>query len=184
MSKSQKLSALTPDPRNANKGTRKGREALDKSIKDLGFGRSILVDSQGVTIAGNKTREAALAANPDQKVRVIETDGTELIVVKRTDLTLSTDAKAKQLAVADNRVAELDLSWDQDILAELGTEVDLSMFMGSPADAVQGTGEMEIGESAYKEQFGVIVLLTSAKEQQALFERFQKEGLTVRVVTT
>lgn len=183
MPKAVKLSTIKPDPRNANKGTKAGRKALNESIRDLGFGRSILLDSEGVAIAGNKTMEAALAANPDQKVRIIETDGTELIAVKRTDITLGKGGVAQRLAIADNRVSELDLSWDQDVLAAIASEVDLGSLFGD-SSPTQQAGDMAVPESAYKEQFGVIILLTNAKEQEAMFTRLQAEGLTVRVVTT
>jgi 16S rRNA G966 N2-methylase RsmD len=126
VSKPKKLSTLKSDPRNANRGTKAGRKALDESLRDLGMGRSILIDKDGVVIAGNKTMEAALKANPDAKVRIIETDGTEVIAVQRKDLTLATDAVAKRLAVADNRVSELDLAWDMDVLGAIGQEADIS----------------------------------------------------------
>ena len=98
---------------------------LGESIKDLGAGRSILVDSNGVVIAGNKTLEAATKAGIEDAL-VVETDGTRLVVVKRTDLDLTKDKKAKLMAIADNRVAELDLNWDTEVLESLSTEVDLS----------------------------------------------------------
>ena len=119
------LNQFTPDPNNANKGTPEGRVMLGESIKDLGAGRSILVDSNGVVIAGNKTLEAATKAGIEDAL-VVETDGTRLVVVKRTDLDLTKDKKAKLMAIADNRVAELDLNWDTEVLESLSTEVDLS----------------------------------------------------------
>ena len=182
MPRAKKLSALKPDPRNANRGTKKGRELLDASIRDLGFGRSILTDRDGTVIAGNKTMAAALAANPDTKVRVIDTDGSELVVVRRTDLNLETDPKAKRLAIADNRVSELDLSWDQDVLSSIGEEVDLKDLFPDLTPAA--AGDSAVPEGSYREQFGVIVICADAKEQEAVFLRLQKEGLTVRVVTT
>jgi len=54
-----KLSALTPDTRNANKGTARGRKLVRESLKRYGAGRSILLDKSGNIIAGNKTAEAA-----------------------------------------------------------------------------------------------------------------------------
>ena len=57
-----KISALVQDPRNANKGTQRGRDVVSQSLKDLGAGRSVLIDKNGVLIAGNKTAVAALAA--------------------------------------------------------------------------------------------------------------------------
>ena len=120
-----KITELTPDPKNANLGTKRGRAALASSLKEYGAGRSILIDRRGVVIAGNKTLEQAIAAGHTQ-VRVVKTDGSELVAVQRTDLDLE-DPKAKALAIADNRVAELDLSWNIEALEELKRDdVDLS----------------------------------------------------------
>jgi len=102
------------DKRNANRGTERGRELLKQSLSRLGPGRSILVDKHGTAIAGNKTlAEATSQGIPTVEV---ETDGKTLVVVKRTDLDLETDIKARELAFADNRVAELDLDWDTEVL--------------------------------------------------------------------
>jgi DNA modification methylase len=117
---------LTPDPRNANKGTQRGLGQLDNSLRKYGAGRSILADKHGVVIAGNKTLERA--ADLGLPVREVHTDGRELVVVVRDDLDLATDKTAKELAIADNRVAEIDLAWDGDVLAALKDEIDLSQF--------------------------------------------------------
>lgn len=109
------MTTLRPDPHNANRGTKRGRELLMRSLQNLGAGRSILVDRNGYIIAGNKTYEAAQALGI--KVRVVETDGDELIAVRRRDLDLEEGGKARELAYADNRVAEIDLEWDAEQLA-------------------------------------------------------------------
>jgi DNA modification methylase len=108
---------LTPDRENANEGTQRGRGLLEKSLRQLGAGRSILTDKDGNVIAGNKTLETA--ADIDLPVRIIETDGNELVVVKRTDLDLysETDKRARQLAYADNKISEVDLAWKPDQIA-------------------------------------------------------------------
>ena len=49
-------------------------------------------------------------------VTVVPTTGQELVVVQRVDLDARTDPRAQALAVADNRVAELDLDWDPAVL--------------------------------------------------------------------
>jgi len=102
---------LKTDLQNANEGTQRGRGLLEKSLRKLGAGRSILVDKDGNVIAGNKTLEGA--SEIDLPVRIVETDGNELVVVKRTDLDLysDTDKRARQMAYADNKIAELDLAW-------------------------------------------------------------------------
>lgn len=117
------LKDLVPDPRNANAGTHRGRATVESSVRQFGFGRSVLADKHGVLIAGNKTLEAATAAGgKDEDVIVVQTTGKQLVVVQRTDLDLATDAAAKDLAVADNRASELGLAWDVPTLAQLEKE--------------------------------------------------------------
>lgn len=59
----------------------------------------------------------------------MKTDGDQLIAVQREDLDLDTDPRARALAIADNRVGEIDLEWDLDMLTQLRAEgLDLSAF--------------------------------------------------------
>lgn len=106
------------DKKNANKGTQRGRGLLEKSLQKYGAGRSILVDKNGCTIAGNKTLECFGEIGLTKTV-VVETDGSELVVVKRKDLDLKKDKAAKELAIADNRVGEMDLDWNAEVLAQM-----------------------------------------------------------------
>jgi DNA modification methylase len=115
------IADLSADPRNANRGTARGREALATSLQTYGAGRSILADRQGRVIAGNKVLEQATALG--LPITIVPTDGRALVVVQRTDLDLDGgDARAQALAIADNRVAELDLEWDPAVLEQLRAE--------------------------------------------------------------
>src|ERR1035437_3247432 len=119
------LQDLIPDSVNANRGTPRGLQALDRSLRDLGAGRAIVIDRAGRIIAGNKT--AARARALGLPLRVVQTDGEVLVAVQRRDLDLTTDPRARDLALADNRVGELDLEWDVDVLLQLQRDgVDLS----------------------------------------------------------
>lgn len=80
------------------------------AIKSLGCGRSILVDKQNNVVCGDKVMKAAKEAGV-QKVRIIETTGDELIVVKRTDLSLNSK-KGYELSLVDNSIQENSDSWD------------------------------------------------------------------------
>lgn len=122
-----KISDLIPDANNANLGTERGRAMIEKSIQELGFGRSLVVDKNGKIIAGNKSHEVAGAVGLED-VLLVETDGTQVIAIMRTDLDLEKDDKAKQLAIADNRTSEISLRWDTEVLLELEQEIDLSGF--------------------------------------------------------
>jgi hypothetical protein len=141
---------LKPDSHNANRGTERGAGMLEASLREYGAGRSLLVDKHGVVIAGNKTLEAAASIGLE-RVRVIETDGTELVVVQRTDLDLETDARAKALGVADNRISEVSLDWDANVLAELtATDVDLSRLF-SEHELATIVGETPEAPAAFPE---------------------------------
>jgi DNA modification methylase len=133
-----RLTDLKADPLNANAGTERGREMLEASIRSHGAGRPIFVDKHGVLIGGNKTRDAALAAGLEEAI-IIKGDGSRLVVFQREDLDLATDPKAAELAIADNRVGEVSLSWDPTVLQalvakgvdlkDLWTERELVMFL-------------------------------------------------------
>lgn len=124
------LEDIKLDPNNANRGTPRGRKALKKSIKDLGPGRSVLLDKNNTAIAGNKTIEEAKRQGYKQ-VLVVRTTGDQLVAVQRTDLDLK-DKKAQELAISDNRTSEVDLSWDPDVLAN--TEVNLGEIGFEPIE--------------------------------------------------
>lgn len=109
------LTDYTQDNHNANRGTDRGQQELTKSVQRLGLGRSILTDKEGRIIAGNKTYETA-TKNGIAKVIEVETDGDTLVVVKRTDLDLDKHIKARELAYADNKIAQDNLDWDLDVL--------------------------------------------------------------------
>ncbi|HXG71360.1 MAG TPA: DNA methyltransferase [Gemmatimonadaceae bacterium] len=124
---SMEIGDLRPDPQNANLGTDRGRLALGDSLQHYGAARGVVIDRHGVIIAGNKTVEQAKRLG--LPLRVIQSDGEHLIAVQRQDLDLATDAKARQLAIADNRVGELDLEWDVEMLKALQAEgLDMSAF--------------------------------------------------------
>ena len=110
------ISELKFDGKNFNKHTAKGMGLLEKSLKELGAGRSILIDKDNNIIAGNGIVEAAGQAGFD-KVKIVETDGTEIIAVKRTDMVLDSE-KGREMALADNATASADLEWDKDNIAE------------------------------------------------------------------
>lgn len=100
-----RLGDLTPDPQNANSGTERGREALAQSLREFGPGRAVLIDRHGNIIAGNKTVEEAKRLNIP--LQVVKTDGNVLIAVQREDLDLTTDSRAKRLAIADRSGSSL-----------------------------------------------------------------------------
>lgn len=132
------ISQIRHDKRNFNKGTDEGKEMMEKSFKEHGAGRSILLDKDGNIIAGNKSTSAARKAGI-KKVRVIETDGTELIAVKRTDISIDSK-EGREMALLDNRTAQVNLAWDEIELASTAADVGFDV-----ADFGFDIQEMETG---------------------------------------
>lgn len=141
------MTKLNPDKKNANKGTERGKSLLKSSLAKYGVGRSILADKHGNIIARNKT--FAQANELGLKVREIVTNGDELIVVRRDDLDLYADSKARELAYADNRVAEIDLEWDpQQFADDLASGMDLNELGFSENELEKIMGDLYPKESA------------------------------------
>ena len=109
-----KLEDLKQDSVNARKHNPRNVNMIVDSIQELGCGRSILIDEDGMIIAGNATYEALVEAGIT-KVRVVDGRGDEIVAVRRIDLTKLEKAR---LALFDNRASEL-ASWDTEVLATL-----------------------------------------------------------------
>ena len=116
------------DKRNYRKHDKKNKSLIKKSLEKFGAGRSIVVDAEGEIIGGNGVYEQAQKLG--LKTKIVETDGSELVVVKRTDLKTD-DEKRKALAVMDNSTSdtsEFDLElltadFNVDELSDFGIEL-------------------------------------------------------------
>lgn len=117
------IDALKFDARNFNRHTEEGMQLLEKSLRELGAGRSVLVDKDDNIIAGNGIVEAAGKAGIT-RTRVVEVTGDELVVVKRTDLELDSE-QGRKMALADNSTAAVDLNWDMEQLQIVADEFNI-----------------------------------------------------------
>lgn len=120
----QKEIEIRLDRRNYRKHGTENKRIIKKSLEELGAGRSIVIDAEGEIIAGNGVFEQAQELGI--KTKIVETDGSELVVVKRTDLRTQ-DEKRKKLAVADNAASDSS-EWANDLLREDWTKEALAEF--------------------------------------------------------
>ena len=139
---------LTPDAGNFNRHTEFGQKLLEDSLRKFGAGRSVLVDENGNIIAGNGVVETAASIGLD-KIKVVETDGTELVVVRRKDLKLDSP-EGRELALADNMTAlkgiDLDLAKVQETLGD-----DLAKVQETLGDDLAKAWGMDIVEQQKRE---------------------------------
>lgn len=123
---------IRADERNYRMHGDKNKALIRKSLEDCGAGRSIVVDNTGATIGGAGVLEQADAMGIPK--RIVETDGSELVVVVRKDIAPD-DPRRRALAIADNATTDLS-EWDveklqQDFgageLAEMGVDIPCSI---------------------------------------------------------
>lgn len=112
--KIQKKMAIKLDKKNYRVHNDKNKKLIKKSLEECGAGRSILLDNEESIIAGNGVYEQAEKLGIP--VRIIETDGSELIALKRTDLAAE-DEKRKTLAMADNHTSDTS-EWNFELLQQ------------------------------------------------------------------
>lgn len=111
------LGDLTPDPENARRHTPRNVGDIVDALQTVGAARSIVIDENGVILAGNATVEAAGEAGMEGLV-VVDATGDEIVAIRRTGLT---PTQKRRLALADNRAAE-HASWDAEVLARFAQE--------------------------------------------------------------
>ncbi len=127
------------DGRNVRVHDERNKQAIAQSLKELGAGRSILIDAENVVIGGNGVYQEALELG--LPVKVIESDGSELIAIKRTDLKTN-DAKRKALAIADNRTNDLSF-FDDEKVAELLAECEgLTLSSGFTGEEIEKLNQL------------------------------------------
>ena len=151
------ISELKSDHKNARRRTDQSSELIKESLQRYGAARSIVIDEENRILAGNGTIEGAKAAGI-KNLRIIETDGDEIIAVKRTGLT---EDQKVGLALADNRTADLS-EWDQEMLHQLSQEHDITAWFeqddlakiigDSDVSSIEDTeGAKELDPSAFSE---------------------------------
>ena len=108
-----KVKDLKLDKRNYNKHNEENKRLIKKSIDECGFGRSVVIDDDNEVICGNGV---VSTLDENTNIKVVETDGNELVVIRRKDLKRE-DEKRDKLAILDNSTGKLS-EWDYDLLKE------------------------------------------------------------------
>lgn len=165
---------LKQDEHNYRKHSETNKARIKKSIDEAGLGRSVVIDADGVLVAGNGVQSVV---DPDTPVRVVETDGTELVVVKRTDLHTG-DPRRKTLAFADNATGD-DVEWDMEAVAEDWTEDEAGEWgVEWPADEFSEDEEMRRKEQEFQQRMEAGEDLTEDEEYQQFLDKFKGKKTT------
>lgn len=163
------------------KNPRKNADAVKyvrASIEKFGFKQPIVIDSNRVIISGHTRLEAAKSLGMEEVPCIVADDLTE--------------AQAKALRLADNKVAEFS-EWEMNLLGgELGelaeiSDIDMGDF-GFDLTDLDNIGMDDEGDNAEKgvnlsDTYQIIVECESETEQQEIFEKLSGEGYRCRLST-
>lgn len=115
---------LTPDPDNMNLHNKKNLDAIEASVDETGFNRSIFCDENGMIIAGNGTYEVAKKKGAKFAIIDIDDDNT-LVVVRKKGLTKTEKHRA---GLWDNETARL-ATRNREAMKRVATENPDQMIM-------------------------------------------------------
>ena len=113
---------LIQDDHNFNKGNEQGAQLLERSFRECGAGRSVLIDKDNRLVGGNKAQKGFKAAGK-KKVIIVDSDADTLVAVRRKDVSLDS-AEGRKMAYLDNLTTQGNLTWDQTELEAVQADVE------------------------------------------------------------
>ena len=113
---------LIQDEHNFNKGNEQGAQLLERSFRECGAGRSVLIDKDNRLVGGNKAQKGFKAAGK-KKVIIVDSDADTLVAVRRKDVSLDS-AEGRKMAYLDNLTTQVNLTWDETELEAVQADVE------------------------------------------------------------
>lgn len=169
-----KISDLKFDDKNFNRHTSYGMSLLEKSLRENGAGRSILIDKDNNIIAGNGIVESAGQIGLEN-VKIVETTGDEIIAVKRTDLAIDSE-EGRRMAFVDNQTSAVDLNWDEEKI-NVAFDEDFLAKWGKISEQMKSQEKFQDIE----EKNIVEIECENETEQQQLYEELTKRGYKCKI---
>ena len=163
------VAQIKPYPHNPRKNEA-AVEPVAASIKAFGFKVPIVLDKDGVIVAGHTRLEAAKRLGLDKVPCVVADD--------------LTPEQVKTFRLADNKTAEM-ASWDVEMLAdELAdiSEFDMREF-GFDGDTAKDDAKQDNDKDVFKERLQIIVDCSSEDDMEEKFSRITELGIECRIST-
>ena len=133
-----KLSELTPDLKNANRHTKRGDWMLEEAVGKHGSREAGTLDKHGSIVGGNLRQEIYGRLGLDE-IQIVKADPKIPVFLQFDDLDLEDPGNpAREIGLALNRIAQVSIDFDPDVLAALAGEgVPLEeMFSEKELDAM------------------------------------------------
>ncbi|MFI5399234.1 MAG: DNA modification methylase [Candidatus Binatia bacterium] len=117
------LGDFRPQQQNANTHTSRGMGALERSMRTDGYSTPMVAAADFEVFDGSARLETSAVLFDGIAPIVIHSDGTRPVIHVRDDIPSTADPRAKRLALAANRIAQLNLEWDPALLTRLLAEL-------------------------------------------------------------
>ena len=125
------LSAFRPlgEGRNPNRHTQQGLGQLEAAMDLQGYVAPMTAARNGAILDGNARLEKAATKFDGVAPLVVEHDGRRPVIMVRTDIADEDDPLARDIIVSANRVAQVDLDLDLDVLKSFAADgLDLAPY--------------------------------------------------------
>lgn len=169
---SKKINDIKPYEKNPRKNDNAVKYVLE-SIKQFGFKVPIVIDKNGIIVAGHTRFKAAKKLNLKEVPCIIADD--------------LTDEQIKAFRLADNKVSE-KAEWDFDLLAEELDDlfdfnmVDLGFDDMTEEDEDPQPVERDDLSGQVGEMYQIVIECENEAEQEQLYYRLTEEGLKCRTL--
>lgn len=169
---------LLANPKNWRTHPKEQQAALGGLLKEVGVVQSVIVNKRTGYVVDGHARIGLAMKEGQKSIPVVYVD-------------LSDEEEALVLATLDpiGALAGRDAAQLEALLQEVSTEdADLQQLLDAliPQDLPEENGEpvQDEGDSAYQEQYGVIVMCRNAKEQEENYNHLVSMGYECKVVCT
>jgi ParB-like chromosome segregation protein Spo0J len=183
----------------AKKNPKQHSAEIGTSVGRFGYVEPIVLDERtGRIVAGHGRREALMAMRKrgDAPPAGIKAEGDEWLVPVLRGWASRSDAEADAYLLASNKLTEAG-GWDDKALAELLKDLEAQDaldgvgFTDAELQALLGAGEFSESEDEEGEDEGavphvwqIVIECANESEQEKLLERFIKEGVQCRALTS
>lgn len=139
-----------------------------ESIKRYGFKNPIIIDKDGVIVAGHTRYLASIELGLDKVPCIIADDLTE--------------EEIKEFRLVDNKTSEF-AGWDFDMLADELQELDFDAGIFGFELNIEDDDPADIKEVEYHENISVVIECDNDEEAEEIFMKLTEEGYKCRIST-
>lgn len=175
---SRKLSGFKPATVNANQHTQRGLRALQDSMRSVGYTEPMVAAADGEMLSGSARLETvADVFGTDVEPIIVESDGTRPIIHVRKDIPNAHTDAAKRVAIEANRIGQMDLDWNPDVLLAMPDELITALWEPEELSAL---GTEWANNQAFADALGALPTGDRAPFQQMTFTVSDQQAETVK----